>query len=64
MLNERQIKDVEERLNAVADVYYSTHNRGIKESNRGYCQGIAYMLSKIGYAVEWDNGKATLVKED
>ena len=64
MLNERQVKDIERQLNSLADVYYDTRNREIKERNRGYCQGIAFVLSEIGYYVEWDNGKATVVKDD
>lgn len=64
MLNEMKIKDIERQLDSLAGVYYDTRNREIKERNRGYCQGIAFMLEKIGYAVEWDNGKATVVKDD
>ena len=64
MLNEMKIKDIERQLTSLADVYFETRNAEVKERNRGYCQGIAFVLHKIGYAVEWDNGKATVVKED
>ena len=64
MLDEMKIKDIERQLNSLAEVYYDTRNREIKERNRGYCQGIAFMLSQIGYVVEWYNGKATVVKDE
>ena len=61
MLNETKILDIERKLNDLAETYYDTRNREIKELNRGYCQGIAFMLGEIGYAVEWENGKPTVV---
>ena len=64
MLNEMKIKDIERQLTAMADVYYDSRNGEVKERCRGYCQGMAFVLGKIGYAVEWDNGKATIVKDD
>ena len=63
MLNEKQIKNIEFQLNSLAEVYYDTRNGEVKERNRGYCQGIAFVLSQIGYAVEWENGKSTIVNE-
>lgn len=63
MLNEKQIKDIERQLDSIAGVYYDTRNNEVKERNRGYCQGIAFVLAKIGYSVEWDNGKATIVED-
>ena len=64
MLNEAQIKELEWKLSDLAGDYYDSRNRENKERFRGYCQGMAYVLSKIGYSVEWDNGKATVVKDD
>ena len=64
MLNNKQIKDIERKLNDCAELYYSTENAKVKELNRGYCQGIAFALDQIGYAIEWDDGKATIVKLD
>ena len=64
MLNERQIKALEAKLNDLAADYYDARNREVKERNRGYCQGIAFTLAQIGYSVTWDNGKATVVKDD
>lgn len=64
MLNEKQIKDIERQLDSLADVYYDSRNPEIKERNRGYCQGIAFVLGKLGFSIEWDNGKATVVKDD
>ena len=63
MLNERQIKTIETQLNHLAKVYYDTRNGEVKERNRGYCQGIGFVLSEIGYAIEWDNERAKVVKE-
>ena len=64
MLNEKQIKDIQWKLTDLAADYYDTRNAEVKERLRGYSQGIAYMLAKIGYSVEWDNGNATVVKDD
>ena len=64
MLNEMEIKDIERQLTNMADVYYNACNNESKERGRGYCQGMAFVLAKIGYAVEWDNGKAIVVKDD
>ena len=64
MLDGKQIKDIERQLNSLAEVYYDTRNREVKERNRGYCQGIAFMLGKIGYRIEWDNGRATVIEDD
>ena len=62
MLTEKQVKDFERQLTSLADVYYNSRNAEVKERNRGYCQGMAYVLAALGYAVEWDNGKATVVE--
>lgn len=64
MLNERQVKSIESKLNLCADVYYDTCNETVKESNRGWCQGIDFMLSMLGYRIVWDDRKATVVKDD
>ena len=64
MLNEMKVKEIERQLDSLAAVYYETRNREIKERNRGYCQGIGFMLEQIGYRIEWDNGKSTVVKDD
>ena len=64
MLNERQVKHIEQKLTDFAAEYEDSRNREFKEHCRGYCQGVAYMLAEIGYSVEWDNGKATVVKDD
>lgn len=63
-ISEKTIKDIERQLNSLAEVYYDTRNREVKERNMGYCQGIAFMLEKIGFRVEWDNGKAVVVQDD
>lgn len=62
MLDEKKIKAIERQLTDLAGTYYETRNREVKERNRGYCQGIAFVLAEIGYSVEWDNGKATIVE--
>ena len=64
MLNEQQIKDIENKLDHCSEIYYSTSNRETRELNRGTCQGIAFVLDKLGYSVEWDNGKAIIVEND
>ena len=63
VLTETQIKDIERQLTNAADLYYTTRNDTVKERNRGFCHGIAAVLDKIGYDIEWDDGKATLVKD-
>lgn len=64
MLSREQIEDIELKLTSCADVYYDTSNSEKKELNRGYCQGVAFILEKIGYSVEWDNGKAIVVDDN
>ena len=64
MLNEKQIKAIETKLNDLAADYYDSRNREVKERNRGYCQGIAFTLSQIGYYIEWEDGKATVIKDE
>ena len=64
MLNEKMVSEIERQLNHSSELYYTTHNGEIKERNRGYCQGIDAVLSMIGYYIVWDNGKATVVKDD
>ena len=63
-MDTKTIKEIEFKLNVFADVYYKSLNREVKELNRGYCQGVAFVLEQIGYRVEWDNGKATVVRDD
>jgi hypothetical protein len=64
MLNEKTVANLERKLTDLAQTYYDSRNAEVKERNRGYCQGIAFALSEIGYSVEWDNGKAFVVKND
>ena len=63
MLDERKVKTIERQLNSLAEVYYDTRNAEVKERNRGYCQGIAFVLSEIGYSIEWEDRKAHVVKD-
>ena len=63
MLTEMQIKDIERQLNNSADLYYSTRRETIKERNRGYCQGIDFLLSKLGYSIIWEDGKAHIEQD-
>lgn len=62
MLNERQIKFIEAKLTDFATEYEDSRNREFKERCRGYCHGVTYVLSEIGYSVIWNNGKATIEK--
>ena len=64
MLDEKKIKAIESKLNDLSEDYYDSRNREVKERTRGYCQGIAFALSQIGYAIEWEDGKATVVADD
>lgn len=64
MLTDMQVKDIERALNNAADLYYSTRNDTVKERNRGFCQGADFVLEKLGYFITWDNGKATVAKDD
>jgi hypothetical protein len=61
MLNDKDIKTIEKKLNNCSDIFFKTQNIGLKELNRGNCQGIAFVLEKLGYSVEWDDGKAVIV---
>lgn len=63
MLNERQIETIEQQLNANGSVFYHSLNNESKERARGYCQGIGFVLSELGYAIEWHDEKATIVRE-
>ena len=64
MLNEKQVSAIETKLNGLAADYYDARNREVKERNRGYCQGIGYLLEQIGYRIEWDDGKARVIADD
>lgn len=64
MLNEKQVKNIERKLTDLATDYEDSRNQCFREHCRGYCQGIAFMLAKLGYDIEWDDGKATLVTFD
>ena len=62
-LSKTEVKMIEAKLNTSADAYYAASNAKERELNRGYCQGIAYILGLVGYSVEWDNGKAYVVND-
>ena len=62
-LDEMKLKDIKFRLDTLAEVFYTTSNPEIKECNRGFCQGVAFVLGKLGYDVYWDDGVATIVEE-
>ena len=62
ILSNNDIQIIEQKLNTVADNYHATSNKASKELNRGYAQGMAFVLASIGYDVHWDNGKATIDK--
>lgn len=64
MLDIKTVKNIESKLSDLAADYYDSRNAEVKERNRGYCQGIAFVLGQIGYSVEWDNAKAYVVKND
>ena len=55
MLSVAQIADIELKLKAMGDVYYTSDGE-TKERCLGYCQGIAFVLEKIGYYIDWVNG--------
>ena len=63
MLNAEQIKTIESKLNDLAKDN-ETYNGGVFNNRyRAYAQGIAFTLYEIGYVVEWEDGKAHVVKE-
>ena len=64
MLNERQVKEIERKLNDLAKDHESYTGSAFADTGRAYAQGIAFALSQIGYYIEWENGKATIVKDD
>ena len=64
MMTKEQIKDIERKLNELAEDDKDFDGSVFNNRFRAYAQGIAFVLSKIGYSVEWDNGKATVVKDD
>lgn len=61
MLNERQIKEIERKLNELAQDDESYDGSVMNNRFRAYAQGIAFMLGQIGYMVEWNDGKAKVV---
>lgn len=60
--NERQIKDIEDKLTFYAEMYNSETNAERKGNYRGFCQGIAFMLNKFDYVIEWNDETAKVVK--
>ena len=64
MLNDVQIKDLEWKLSDIAKDYEDCDNRETEIRLRAYAQGMAYVLAKVGYLVEWDGNKAKVVKDD
>ena len=63
-LSDESIKAIVSQLNIMAETYYTAHGLTDKVRANSYCQGIAFALSQIGYAVEWDNRKAYVVEEE
>lgn len=64
MLNEKAIKNIERRLNTLA-MDADKHTGSIfTNPYKAYAQGIAFTLSEIGYGIRWNDGKATIVKEE
>ena len=61
-LDRKTLDRITETLSMMAQNYYEANKPEDKERHRGYCQGMAYVLERIGYAVEWDDGKATIVE--
>lgn len=62
MLDEKKMRDIEWKLNSCGELYFKTEREVIKEYNRGYCQGIAFVLEKIGFEIEWENEKVKIIK--
>ena len=63
-INIKTIKEIEFKLSSCADVISTGVNERVKENNRGYCQGAAFVLEQLGYRIAWDNNKAYVVKDD
>ena len=55
MLDVAKIADIELKLNAMADVFYTSFGE-TKECSRGYCQGVEFVLEKLGYYIDWVQG--------
>ena len=58
------IKKLEWKLSDIASDCAENSNRETDIRLRAYAQGMAHVLRVIGYEVEWDNGKAIIVKDD
>ena len=61
MLSEKDLKRIKFKLDACSEVYSSTELAELVERNRGYCQGVAFVLDLLGYSMQWDNGKVIIV---
>ena len=64
MLTEKDLKIIKDKLDYCSEEYLKTERADLVGRYTGYCQGIAFVLDKLGYSVEWDNGKAIIVKND
>ena len=62
MLDEKTINAIERKLEQVGGIFYSTQSETKREWAQGYCQGVAYVLDKLGYDVTWDDAHNVTLK--
>ena len=53
MLDDATIAVIEQKLTGIASVIDTTMNPYTSLSHKSYCQGIAFVLDKLGYYVDW-----------
>lgn len=62
MLDEKTINAIEKKLKCVGGIFYSTQSETNRGWAQGYCQGMAYVLDKLGYDVTWDDAHNVTLK--
>ena len=62
-LDKSAIADIERTLTRFGEL--AIHDDfAIKHHGKGYCQGIGYVLDKIGFEIEWEGHKAKIVEKE
>lgn len=62
-MTEQAIKNIERKLNDLAESEKTYEGSVFDDTYRAYAQGISFTLSENGYSIEWTDGKAHIVKE-
>ena len=62
-MTEQAIKNIERKLNDLAESEKTYEGSVFDDTYRAYAQGIRFALDNIGFVIEWTDGKAHIVKE-